>query len=792
MSQTAITLAFEQWKAQQATTGEPVLLDEFIFALVPGLDPSLPVDRSETLPPAAQIVHRESVTRKGVVNENAVVHSAVLGADVGDFSFNWIGLTNKATGTLAMIVHAPEQKKLKTKEGQQGNVLTRSFLMEYTGAQSETAINTPAETWQIDFTARMAGIDERQRLENIDLYGAAAFLGDGWLVGKTGNQYFVTKGAGYVAGLRAVAVANQNITVTTKPVKVWLDVCWTGALTSVWAVQGKVTVAASLADYEQNGVKHYVFALASIDANGNITDLRPKGGLSDQSLKEHEKSRNHPDGTLNAKGFVQLSSATDSESELLAATSKAVKAANDNANSRIKTSDITSSNSDGVPGRILKVGDYGLSAALRVPAGADLATFFATARGLVYRCDTTTYINGPSYSGSTWFDVFVSTHETENYRTLLAISAYGDIETATLSGSGKFSNGWVSVYSTRKKPSASDVGALAADGTAKAATKLANTRKIGGVSFDGTTDIDLPGVNKSGNQSTSGNAGSATKLQTARKINGVSFDGTSDITLTSASLGTSGWFKDAGSGFIQQYGSGTLANASPSIVVQFPIAFPSACLNVTASDNGTSPKSYGASGLTTTGARIATSSTAGVSGFYYKAYGKGGGATKSMIKTLKAPMLKALKAPGLESEYYYSAVNNAFYPSALYDDYAAFGSWPADATAVSRAIYDEFGANSAPEGKARAAGEDGFPCWVDVVPPTHEELVAMAESKKAALMTEAEDVIKPLERVVKLDMATDEEKARLVGWERYSVLLNRVDTSTAPDIGWPEVPEDVA
>ncbi|MDM3001274.1 MULTISPECIES: phage tail protein [Citrobacter] len=282
MSQTAITLAFEQWKAQQAETGEPVLLDEFVFALVPGLDPDLPVDRSETLPPAAQIVHREPVTRKGVVNENAVVHSAVLGADVGDFSFNWIGLTNKATGTLAMIVHAPEQQKLKTKEGQQGNVLTRSFLMEFTGAQTETTINTPAETWQIDFTARMAGMDERQRLENIDLYGAAAFFGDGWLVGKTGNQFFVTKGAGYVAGLRAVLAANQNITVTTKPVKIWLDVCWTGALTSVWAVQGKVTVAANLSDYEQNGVKHYVFALASIDANGNITDLRPKGTLGEQ------------------------------------------------------------------------------------------------------------------------------------------------------------------------------------------------------------------------------------------------------------------------------------------------------------------------------------------------------------------------------------------------------------------------------------------------------------------------------------------------------------------------------
>lgn len=282
MSQTTITLAFEQWKAQQGMTGEPVLLDEFVFASVPGLNPDQPIDRSEAMPPADQIVYRQSVTRKGVVNENAVVHSVVLGADVGDFSFNWIGLINKASGTLAMIVHAPVQQKLKTKEGQQGNVLTRSFLMEYNGAQTETGINTPAETWQIDFTARMAGMDERQRLENIDIYGAAAFFGDGWLVGKNGNQFYVTSGAGYVAGLRAQLGANQNITVTTMPVNVWLDVCWVGTLASAWEVQSKVTVAESLADYEQNGVKHRVFALASIDANGGITDLRPKGSLGEQ------------------------------------------------------------------------------------------------------------------------------------------------------------------------------------------------------------------------------------------------------------------------------------------------------------------------------------------------------------------------------------------------------------------------------------------------------------------------------------------------------------------------------
>ncbi|EBT3051846.1 phage tail protein [Salmonella enterica] len=469
MSQTTITLAFEQWKAQQGATGEPVLLDEFVFANVPGLDPDQPVDRNETLPPTEQIVHRQAVSRKGVVNDNAVVHSVVLGADVGDFSFNWIGLLNKASGTLAMIVHAPLQQKLKTAEGQQGNVLTRSFLMEYNGAQAETGINTPAETWQIDFTARMAGMDERQRLENIDIFGAAAFFGDGYLVGKSGNQFYVTKGTGYVAGLRTTLAENLNITVTTRPVKVWLDVCWTGTLTSVWGVQSRITVADNLADYVQNGVQHYVFAVAGIDENGNITDLRPKGTLNEQqasdALRKHEQSRNHPDATTREKGFVQLSSDTNSESESLAATPKAVKAAMDNANGRVPS------------GR--KVNGHPLSGDITLWA-SDVKAISADAIGQITDNGTMASANTPG-----WWRVAVSNPDTvadfPTYPDGSKLYSYGYMFVekigevwfqhyyAHMGANAKrqdwgtvpnTSRPWVIDYNTANKPSAGDVGAL--------------------------------------------------------------------------------------------------------------------------------------------------------------------------------------------------------------------------------------------------------------------------------------------------------------------------------------------
>ena len=90
------------------------------------------------------------------------------------------------------------------------------------------------------------------------------------------------------------------------------------------------------------------------------------------------------------------------------------------------------------------------------------------------------------------------------------------------------------------------IGTLNQDttGNAATATALATARNIGGVSFDGTGNIDLPGVNSSGNQNTSGNAATATALETARNIGGVSFDGTANINLpgvnTSGSQDTSG------------------------------------------------------------------------------------------------------------------------------------------------------------------------------------------------------------------------------------------------------------
>nr|ELR5201276.1 tail fiber assembly protein [Providencia rettgeri] len=73
-------------------------------------------------------------------------------------------------------------------------------------------------------------------------------------------------------------------------------------------------------------------------------------------------------------------------------------------------------------------------------------------------------------------------------------------------------------------------------------------------------------------------------------------------------------------------------------------------------------------------------------------------------------------------------------------------------------------------------------------PKSKEQLIAEAEQQKQSLLAEANNAIAPLQDAVDLGIATDEEKAKLTAWKTYRVLLNRVDTSTAPDIDWPQKP----
>ena len=115
-------------------------------------------------------------------------------------------------------------------------------------------------------------------------------------------------------------------------------------------------------------------------------------------------------------------------------------------------------------------------------------------------------------------------------------------------GAGQYTNtvhiGWGNTAGLLLQVDATDFAnnwPISISKNAATATKLATARTIGGVAFDGTANINLPGVNTAGNQNTSGNAGSATKLATARTLtigsSAKAFDGTGNVSWSLAEIG---------------------------------------------------------------------------------------------------------------------------------------------------------------------------------------------------------------------------------------------------------------
>ncbi|HHL4424880.1 TPA: tail fiber protein, partial [Escherichia coli] len=311
------------------------------------------------------------------------------------------------------------------------------------------------------------------------------------------------------------------------------------------------------------------------------------------------------DASLTTKGVVKLSSAVDSTSESLAATPKAVKVVNDNANSRVPsnrkingkalTADITLTPKDiGTLNSITMSFSGGAGwfklATVTMPQASSIV-YIALIGGAGYNVGSPHQAgiselvlragngNPKGITGALWkrtavgltnfawintsgdtYDIYV---EIGNYATSVnihwdctanaSVSVYTS-PTYSASKPSSVTDGVVyTMYSTHQKPTPLDIGALPTtggtvsgplsvtggitgtlNGNASTATKLQTARSIGGVGFDGSANINLPGVNTTGNQNTTGNAATATKLQTARKISGVPFDGSTDITLTAA------------------------------------------------------------------------------------------------------------------------------------------------------------------------------------------------------------------------------------------------------------------
>ncbi|HEH9693846.1 TPA: phage tail protein [Pasteurella multocida] len=274
---TILTEHLSKYIASKTILGERVELTEFIFAQLP-LEQLNALSKYSTLPDDHFIVHRQAVSKTGLINEDSVAYSVTMGTDVGDFTFNFIGLLTKE-GLLAVAVRAAETQKLATKNGLQGNSLTRSILLEFSGAAEATQINVPAQTWQIDFTARLNGIDEDIRNLARDIYGEIRFFNDGFLaVKQSKNIVTIKSGVAYLKGYRVELAHDEIIGINRSDCAIYIDLVSQGDVVSK-TVKKISFLTDRKDDYtDKAGNKHYIIKIADVE-NWNIIDRRIRGEL---------------------------------------------------------------------------------------------------------------------------------------------------------------------------------------------------------------------------------------------------------------------------------------------------------------------------------------------------------------------------------------------------------------------------------------------------------------------------------------------------------------------------------
>ena len=333
----SITLAGESLIAQKQGAGEKLDIARFVLALVPGLDPNAPVDRAAGKPPADQIVFTKVYDRKGYVSPNQVIYSLMVGSDVGDWDFNWIGL-EAAEGVLLAVATVPVQQKRKNIPPLQiGNNVTRNFLVEFNGAQALTGVTVDASTWQHDFTVRLNGIDRRERMSNRDVFGRVCYLANSLQMERNGfGLYQLKAGTAYVEGIRVELPEPVQVQLPALPAKAWLDVALAREGSDTVAVW-KVAFGEAQADYaDSNGTAHYVVELASVAVSGEITDQRQSEPITDALVKRIAlRDGDYPDLRARAttKDDVDLGNLPNAKSDdpetdnsEILATTKALKA----------------------------------------------------------------------------------------------------------------------------------------------------------------------------------------------------------------------------------------------------------------------------------------------------------------------------------------------------------------------------------------------------------------------------------------------------------------------------------
>lgn len=254
----------------------PLNVAKFVFANIPGLVVTDPVNLAQGMPAAGNIVFDKAITAQGYVAQDQVVYSVILVPDEGDFTFNWVGLVDTDNVLIAVGYTAPVTK-YKTVGLNVGNTLTRNFLLQFNNAVATTGITVSADAWQIDFIGRLNSMDESLRADMRDVFGDSRFIGNGMLVSVNAGVVSAKAGVGYVGGYRAVLAADTVIAAGVLPKDIYIDCMLEGGVsgsTVITALRASAPGAPLVDFIDGNNKKHYVVKIAAISAASAVTDLR--------------------------------------------------------------------------------------------------------------------------------------------------------------------------------------------------------------------------------------------------------------------------------------------------------------------------------------------------------------------------------------------------------------------------------------------------------------------------------------------------------------------------------------
>lgn len=150
MSQLQITNAGLDYRNAVFAGDEVQNITHFVFANINGQDENAPIDPNTVIP--ANIVHSQPVKAVSRVDGNAIVISAVMGYEVGDFEYNWFGVVaTKANNeqVLIAVVTTALQSKTKTEGNIIGNHSVKSVVWRSQNIADDLSITLSALPWQV-------------------------------------------------------------------------------------------------------------------------------------------------------------------------------------------------------------------------------------------------------------------------------------------------------------------------------------------------------------------------------------------------------------------------------------------------------------------------------------------------------------------------------------------------------------------------------------------------------------------------------------------------------------------